>query len=67
VRSAGRVVYDQSLASDFSLDIPIADAAEAITLETDQVFVPAERSRTRADRRHLGLRIFKCELRPASP
>ena len=67
VRSAGRVVYDQPLASDFSLDIPIADAAEAITLETDQVFVPAERSGTLADRRQLGLRIFKCELRPASP
>jgi len=66
VRSAGRAVFDQSLASDFSLDIPIADAADAIALETDQVFVPAERSRNSADRRHLGLRIFRCELRPAA-
>ncbi|OFW12933.1 MAG: hypothetical protein A3F69_00315 [Acidobacteria bacterium RIFCSPLOWO2_12_FULL_66_10] len=67
VRSAGRAVYDERLASDFSLDIPIADAADAITFETDQVFVPSERSRKSADRRHLGLRIFRCELRPASP
>jgi hypothetical protein len=66
VRSAGRVVYDQSLAADFSIDIPITDAAESLTLETDQVFVPAERSRKSEDRRHLGLRIFKCELRSPS-
>ena len=38
---------------------------ETISLETDQVFAPADRSRRSADRRHLGLRIFKCELRPA--
>ena len=42
-----------------------AAAVQTIVLETDQVFAPADRSRRSADRRHLGLRIFKCELRPA--
>lgn len=64
VRSGDRVLFDASLASDFSLDIPIPDAAESIVLETDQVFTPADRRwRGSADWRHLGLRIFKCELR----
>jgi hypothetical protein len=68
VRSGNRVVFDDSLSSDFSVNIPIANAGESITLETDQVFVPADRSwRPSADRRHLGLRIFKCALRAAQP
>jgi hypothetical protein len=65
VRSGDRVLFDQTLSDDFSLNIPIDAAAETISLETDQVFAPADRSRRSADRRHLGLRIFKCELRPA--
>ena len=65
VRSGDRVAFDQSLSADFSLNIPIESAAETILLETDQVFAPADRSSRSADRRHLGLRIFKCELRPA--
>ena len=52
---------------DFSIDVPIEARAgaspEPIVLETDQIYVPAERSRRTQDRRHLGLRIFKCELR----
>ena len=65
VRSGDRIVFDQTLSAEFSLNIPIEAAAETISLETDQVFAPADRSRRSADRRHLGLRIFKCELRPA--
>jgi hypothetical protein len=65
VRSGDRVVFDRTLSAEFSLDIPIEAAAETISVETDQVFAPADRSRRSADRRHLGLRIFKCELRPA--
>jgi hypothetical protein len=75
VRAGRAVVFDKTLAAEFSLDIPIdAEAGllstgpwteETISLETDQVFAPADRSRRSADRRHLGLRIFKCELRPA--
>ena len=64
VRSGASVVFDEVLSSDFSRDVPIADAAETIVLETDQVFLPADRSwRGSADRRHLGLRILTCELR----
>jgi hypothetical protein len=62
VRVDGNVVFDRQLDADFALDIPIAVAAGTIVLETDQVFSPADRSSRTADRRHLGLRIFKCEL-----
>jgi hypothetical protein len=47
------------------VNIPIEGAAP-IVLETDQVYAPADRSRRTADRRHLGLRIFKCELKISS-
>ena len=51
------------LSSDFSLNVPVS-GAQHVHLETDQTYVPAGRSwRGSADRRHLGLRIFKCELR----
>ena len=63
VRSGGGVVFDGVLTTDFSLDIPIAAPVDPVTLDTDQVDIPAERSRRTRDRRHLGLRIFKCELR----
>ena len=66
VRSGDRVVFDEVLSSDFSRDVPITDAGQPIVLETDQVYSPADRSSRSADRRHLGLRIFTCELRPAS-
>ena len=36
------------------------------TLETDQVFVPAERSRRSRDRRPLGLRIYRVDVKSAS-
>jgi len=65
VRSGERVVFDKPLSADFSLNIPIEGSAP-IVLETDQYFAPADRSRRTSDQRHLGLRIFKCELR-ASP
>src|SRR6185295_2859312 len=81
VRLGGAVLFDAVLAADFSLNInlPATDRLrsqsallpwerqpEVLTLETDQVFQPADRSRRSADRRHLGLRIFRCELRPVS-
>jgi hypothetical protein len=65
VRAGGQIAFDQTLSSDFSFDIAIPNVGDTITLETDQFFVPADRSRPwrkSADRRHLGLRIFKCEL-----
>ena len=59
IRSGDQIVFDRVLIADFFLDVPIADGAESVVLETDQMFVPADRSRRSADRRHLGLRIFK--------
>jgi hypothetical protein len=72
VRAGQHAVFDQVLSSDFSLDAVVPAASETgrdttITLETDQVFIPAEHNwRPSGDRRHLGLRIFKCEVRAAS-
>jgi hypothetical protein len=72
VRAGGQAVFDQVLSADFSIDaaIPVSggwDRETTISLETDQVWIPAEQSwRPTGDRRHLGLRIFKCQLRPVS-
>ena len=63
VRSAETVVFDGNLSSDFSIDVAIPIASDVITLETDQIFIPGDRSRRTGDRRHLGLRIFTCEIR----
>jgi hypothetical protein len=61
------VIFDRVLDGDFDIDVPMdapaLDALETIVLETDQIYVPAERSRRSQDRRHLGLRIFRCEMR----
>ena len=70
VRIGPRVVLRRVLNADFALDLPIDDPLETtpIVLETDQVFSPADRGwRKTADRRHLGLRIFKAEIRIARP
>jgi hypothetical protein len=66
IRSRDQIVFDRVLTDNFSLDVPMASAPDTIILETDQTYTPAERSRRTRDRRHLGLRIFKCDLRPAS-
>jgi hypothetical protein len=73
VRAGDRVVDTRTLDGDFSFDVTLPfDASDAagrgsLWLETDQTFVPADRwwPRTR-DRRRLGLRIFKCEIRVAT-
>jgi hypothetical protein len=66
VRAADRVIFDDVLTADFAKDLPVPDGIEVVTFETDQVFQPADRSRKSQDRRHLGLRIFKVEVRPVS-
>ena len=64
VRAGSRVVFDETLSNDFSLTIPIDDSSGLIRLETDQTFVPAERRLQRTlDRRRLGLRIYRCQVR----
>jgi len=64
VKARDGVVFDDVLTSDFAIDVAIPTGTELVSIETDQVFQPADKSRRSADRRHLGLRIFKCELRP---
>jgi hypothetical protein len=69
IRSGDQVYFDEVLSSDFSVTVQLPPGAGPIMLETDQVYVPAERRsllRRLADRRHLGLRFFKVDLRPAS-
>jgi len=66
VRAADRVVLDRTLDDDFVFDAAIPDGAESIVLETDQFYAPVDRSRPwrkSTDRRHLGLRMYQCELR----
>jgi len=65
VRVGRDVVFEQPVADDLSLRMPVAATVDRISIETDQTYVPAERSRRTKDRRHLGLRIFRCELTPA--
>jgi hypothetical protein len=72
VRAREQVVFDRVLSADFSIDavvpvVPGWDHETTISLETDQVFIPAEQSwRPTGDRRHLGLRVFKCQTRVGS-
>jgi hypothetical protein len=66
VRADGAVVFTAEIADDFSLTIPIPRPAAVLTLETDQTYVPAERSWRTRDRRPLGLRIFTCSVRGVS-
>jgi hypothetical protein len=65
VRVGNRLLLTMPAGSDFSVDVsvPALSGQEPIVLETDQTYVPADRSRRSQDRRRLGLRIFKCELR----
>jgi hypothetical protein len=71
VRVADRVVAEFTAGREFSVqavipnDLLTADET-AIVVETDQVVVPAERSRRTQDRRHLGLRLFDVQLTPVS-
>jgi hypothetical protein len=71
VRVGDRVIAEFTVGRTFSVETVIASdllTAEenVIFVETDQVVVPAERSRKTQDRRHLGLRLFDVQLRPVS-
>jgi hypothetical protein len=66
VRAGGTVLTDTTISADFGLNIRVPPATEPSTLvvETNQTHVPAEsRWRRSGDRRRLGLRIFRCELK----
>jgi hypothetical protein len=71
VRAGDRIVAEQDVGKTFSIAAAIPagalDGAEgAITIETSHWYVPAERSRRSSDRRRLGLKIYDCQLAPAS-
>jgi len=62
IRSGAHIVFDRAMDDAFSIDVPIGAPGDSIVLETDQTYVPAERSRRTEDRRRLGLRIFKMRV-----
>lgn len=67
VRAGTQVLATSQPSDDFEMTVKIPAAALAaadgmLTLETDQTFVPNERSGS-PDRRTLGLRIFRFEIR----
>jgi hypothetical protein len=71
VRVGDRVVAQSTVNSRFTIqaEIPadlLTGDETAIVVESDQFFVPAERSRRTQDRRHLALRVYEVQLRPAS-
>jgi hypothetical protein len=67
IRAGTQVLATATPSDDFELTVKVPSAALAgadgmLTIETDQSFVPNERSGS-ADRRTLGLRIFDLEIR----
>jgi hypothetical protein len=70
VSAGGRLLASQTAWDSLNVHVRIpaelvAGEEAAVTIETDQTYIPAERSRRSADRRRLGLRVFECELVPA--
>jgi hypothetical protein len=70
VRVADRLLAQQEVGETFTIRAEIpevvfgqeARSEQIITVETDQAFVPAERSPGSADRRELGLKVFSLEI-----
>jgi hypothetical protein len=70
IRAGNRTIVDQVIGRTFTFDatIPanvVGPGEGTITIETDQAYVPAERSSRIADRRRLGLKILEWQLVPA--
>jgi hypothetical protein len=71
IRVKDRIVAEDDVRSPFALSVVIpamlvGPIETAIVIETDQVYVPAERSSRSHDRRHLGLRVYECAITPVS-
>jgi hypothetical protein len=74
VRAGDRVLGEAMVGRSFSVSIRVpaevfAGGDTTITIETDQIYVPAERRfrlRPSGDQRHLGLKIYACTITPAS-
>ena len=71
IRIADRPVGQATVDGRFSIraqvpaDLPAGEET-AVVVESDQSFVPAERSRRSRDRRRLALRVYAVQLTPAS-
>lgn len=70
LRVGDRVVSEHDVPKSFRLETVIpaelvaAEADTLVTIETDQWYVPAETNwRPTGDQRHLGLRIFDCDIK----
>ena len=71
ISAGGRIVATETLFEQFSVQVRIPAELltgddSTITIETDRTYVPAERIRRTPDRRRLGLRVLRCDLRPVS-
>ena len=67
VRVGDRILARQEAGQTFSVrtEIPadvIGASEQVITIETDQVYIPADVRSGAADRRHLGLKVFECQI-----
>jgi hypothetical protein len=71
VRVGDRELDRWTASGPFAAEVPIpadaiVDDATSIVVESDQFFVPAERSRRSLDHRHLAVRVSEVRLTPAS-
>jgi hypothetical protein len=71
IRTGDRILAREAIGSTMSLSIGIPSdmvggAETRITIETDRIHVPAERSWRSRDRRRLGLRVYECRVTPVS-
>jgi hypothetical protein len=69
VRVGDRAIGRQTVRDQFDVRMPIpaealGDGETAIVIESDQFFVPAERSGRTRDRRHLALRVSEVRVTP---
>jgi hypothetical protein len=66
-RELGRWTVNGPFVADAEIPAEaIVDGAVSLIVESDQFFVPAERSRRSLDRRHLAVRVSDVRLTPAS-
>jgi hypothetical protein len=71
IRIGDRVIAQPIVDRQFVLQVPIAadlltGEETGIIVESDQFWVPAERSRRTQDQRHLALRVYDVQVKPAS-
>ena len=72
IRAGDEVLDEEDVGDTFSVAVGLPAALfergeTTISIETDQVYVPGERRFRRSnDRRHLGLKIYQCSIRPPS-